>query len=394
MCSNIPICIEIMKKEGASIQAIQEKTFKILPYTLEKYNFLQNVVTEEFLNLQHNLIMKQPRMTVVEIGNRMSKNTEKVLEMMQGQGRYIYVDEYSKNLELARRKFGKYKNFDVCEYDFKQTGLYQENLYKKADLIILDNVLHRALDIDKTLINIRRMLKPDGKLVIREYTKNNILMLCTVVFLEENYSGILDERRYQGTPLLNAEKWSEKLLDSGFKNVSVATVDVEDYEGVGDSIILATNSGMVENISMNKVLEQLQNELPAYMIPRKTYFLEKFPLTENGKINKQALMAEIQLPKVSNRNIELLNNDLTDIEKKVLDILSNLLGFRKISKESSFFELGGDSLKAIKFVNGIREEFNIEYNLGDLFEDPYIKDIAMIVEEKKSSIFVEEEGII
>ena len=151
---------------------------------------------------------------------------------------------------------------------------------------------------------------------------------------------------------------------------------------------------MVENISMNKVLEQLQNELPAYMIPRKTYFLEKFPLTENGKINKQALMAEIQLPKVSNRNIELLNNDLTDIEKKVLDILSNLLGFRKISKESSFFELGGDSLKAIKFVNGIREEFNIEYNLGDLFEDPYIKDIAMIVEEKKSSIFVEEEGII
>ena len=68
MCSNIPICIEIMKKEGASIQAIQEKTFKILPYTLEKYNFLQNVVTEEFLNLQHNLIMKQPRMTVVEIG--------------------------------------------------------------------------------------------------------------------------------------------------------------------------------------------------------------------------------------------------------------------------------------------------------------------------------------
>ena len=105
-------------------------------------------------------------------------------------------------------------------------------------------------------------------------------------------------------------------------------------------------------------------------------------------------MAEIQLPKVSNRNIELLNNDLTDIEKKVLDILSNLLGFRKISKESSFFELGGDSLKAIKFVNGIREEFNIEYNLGDLFEDPYIKDIAMIVEEKKSSIFVEEEGII
>ncbi len=394
MYANIPICIEIMKKKGVNIQVVQDKTFKMLPNTLEKFNYLQTVVTEEFLNLQHDIITKQPGITVVEIGNRMNKNTERVLEMLQGQGRYIYIDEYLQNLELAKQRFGHYINFDICEYDFKQTALYQEKLYKKADLIILDNVLHRANNIDKVLLNIRRMLKPNGKLLIREFTKSSILVLCTVVFLEENYSGIIDERKETGTSLLNAEKWSEKLLDSGFKNVEMVTVNEDDYEGAGDSIILATNSEMIEIISINEVLEQLKKELPVYMIPKNTYFLEKFPITTNGKINKQALVAEVQLSKAVNHNEELWDDKLTDIERKVIGVLCDILEIRKIYKESNFFELGGDSLKAIKFVNTIKEEFNIEYSLGDLFEYPYIKDIAMSIEEKKSSMFTEEEGIV
>ena len=85
---------------------------------------------------------------------------------------------------------------------------------------------------------------------------------------------------------------------------------------------------------------------------------------------------------------------MTDVEKKIVDILKEITGYKAISKESNFFELGGDSLRAIKFTNVIKEKFNLEYSIGDLFEHPCIKDIAVTIEGRSSSNTIEEEGII
>lgn len=64
----------------------------------------------------------------------------------------------------------------------------------------------------------------------------------------------------------------EKIIESGFKDVNIVSVDVNDYKGAGDCLIMATNSGVIEKVTDKEVREKLQSKLPSYMIPENTYF--------------------------------------------------------------------------------------------------------------------------
>jgi acyl transferase domain-containing protein/ubiquinone/menaquinone biosynthesis C-methylase UbiE len=124
---------------------------------------------------------KNPQATVLEIGGGTGGCTRSVLEALSGDGSmssvrfasYTFTDISSGFFETAREKFGawgdliSYKKLDI-ESNPEEQG-FECHSY---DLIIACQVLHATAAMDKTMINVRKLLKPGGTLVMVETTRD------------------------------------------------------------------------------------------------------------------------------------------------------------------------------------------------------------------------------
>jgi non-ribosomal peptide synthetase component F/acyl carrier protein len=123
----------------------------------------------------------------------------------------------------------------------------------------------------------------------------------------------------------------------------------------------------------------LISELPPFMVPDYYFQMENLPYKENGKLDLKALpgpeMAVAggsDIPSAS----EEIEMKLIAIWQDILDINRNQLGLR-----SHFFELGGNSLKAIIMVQKIHQQFHVRVPLPELFRKPNIKELAAYIRE-------------
>ena len=136
---------------------------------------------------------------------------------------------------------------------------------------------------------------------------------------------------------------------------------------------------MLTPVTLRKYLKE---RLPQYMIPSAFVLMEKFPLTSNGKIDRQAL------PNFSYENIQPAHDFVrphTETEKALAAIWTELLKVENIGISDDFFELGGHSLLAIKAVSRIRDIFEVDLQTQTLFENPTITGLSKILTEAKGS---------
>jgi amino acid adenylation domain-containing protein len=116
--------------------------------------------------------------------------------------------------------------------------------------------------------------------------------------------------------------------------------------------------------------------LPAVMIPTSFVFLERIPLTANGKLDRQALPPP-----------EFIDNETrrehlaprSAIEAELTRIWSEVLGIGNISVFDNFFDLGGQSLLATRVVSRIRHHLNMECPLRLMFEMPNLAALSAIL---------------
>ncbi|MEH1952593.1 non-ribosomal peptide synthetase [Nostoc sp.] len=120
----------------------------------------------------------------------------------------------------------------------------------------------------------------------------------------------------------------------------------------------------------------LKTKLPDYMIPGAFVFLEAFPLTPNGKINRRALPA----PDADQRNLEVdFVAPRTPTEQELATIWVEVLKLKQVGIHDNFFELGGHSLLATQVISRLREAFYLNFPLRYLFENPTIAELAQKV---------------
>lgn len=99
--------------------------------------------------------------------------------------------------------------------------------------------------------------------------------------------------------------------------------------------------------------EHLKKKLPEYMAPAAFVFLEKLPLTNNGKVDQKALpVPDDQRPEFTARFVE----PRTPAEKTLAAIWSKVLRIKQVGINDNFFELGGDSILSIQIVSLARRE--------------------------------------
>jgi amino acid adenylation domain-containing protein len=121
----------------------------------------------------------------------------------------------------------------------------------------------------------------------------------------------------------------------------------------------------------------LGRQLPGYMVPESFVLLSALPLNASGKIDRSAL----PLPNSTNilRDVSSIE-PRTPIEKRVAEIVENLLGVQHIGAEDNFFLLGGHSLLGTQLIARIHDKFGIEVSLRVLFDSPTIAELSSHIE--------------
>src|SRR5215469_15297604 len=126
-------------------------------------------------------------------------------------------------------------------------------------------------------------------------------------------------------------------------------------------------------VNASELRAWLKQRLPEYMVPAAIVELHAFPLTPNGKLDRQALpRPEYARPELETES-QLAR---TPTEEVLSAIWSDVMKLSPIDVDRNFFELGGHSLLATQVVARIREVFQVEVPLRALFESPTIAGLA------------------
>jgi acyl carrier protein len=121
----------------------------------------------------------------------------------------------------------------------------------------------------------------------------------------------------------------------------------------------------------------LKRSLPDYMIPAVFMCLESFPLTANGKIDRKAL----PLPAISEGETTG-TPPRTPTEERIAEIWRDVLKVASVSIHDDFFALGGHSILAIQVTARVRDMFECDLPVAQLFESPTIAQLAAALEAK------------
>ncbi|MGA9527480.1 MAG: amino acid adenylation domain-containing protein [Terriglobales bacterium] len=134
-------------------------------------------------------------------------------------------------------------------------------------------------------------------------------------------------------------------------------------------------------LSSTSLIEGLKTTLPDYMVPSVFVHLDKFPLTPNAKLDRNAL------PRPKGERPVLAQDFIapkTDAEKRLATLWSELLQIEQIGVDDSFFDLGGNSLAAVRMVRHYESRFGLEIPPVKVFQYLTIARLAEFLETHES----------
>ncbi|WP_287295711.1 non-ribosomal peptide synthetase [Moorena sp. SIO2C4] len=156
------------------------------------------------------------------------------------------------------------------------------------------------------------------------------------------------------------------------EKVVVARKDQADQKRLVAYIV----SKQEQELTSSQLRQFLKQKLPDYMIPSGFAFLEKFPLTPNGKVDRRALPELDQ----SNRPQEAgFVSPRNSLELQLSQIWSDLLNVHPVGVNDNFFDLGGHSLLAVDLMARIKQQFGTNLPLASLFTEPTIENQASLL---------------
>ena len=133
-----------------------------------------------------------------------------------------------------------------------------------------------------------------------------------------------------------------------------------------------TRAGLAEQLRA-----MMKARLPEYMVPSALVFMDAFPLTGNGKLDRSALPAPEPVSEARGAEAALR----TPTEEALAEIWRDLLEREEVWRTDDFFELGGHSLVATRVASRIREVFQLQLPLATIFEASRLEDLARRIDE-------------
>ena len=152
---------------------------------------------------------------------------------------------------------------------------------------------------------------------------------------------------------------------AGLDGVDQAVVIArEDHPG--DKRLVGYITGTADTTGLRAALAQ---RLPPYMVPAAVVAVETLPLTPNGKIDRKALPA----PDYTDTD---RYRAASPVEEILAGIYARVLGLERVGLDDSFFDLGGDSLLAMRLIAAINTSLDAHLSVRAVFDAPSVGQLA------------------
>jgi acyl carrier protein len=125
----------------------------------------------------------------------------------------------------------------------------------------------------------------------------------------------------------------------------------------------------------------MKRHIAEYMVPAAFMFLDRFPLSVNGKIDQR------KLPKPRFGDIDRGATYLAprdNMEQVIAAEIADLLDVARVGVADDFFALGGYSLVAGKLLRTVQKRFSVELELADFYQRPTVAGLAERVRQLRS----------
>jgi yersiniabactin nonribosomal peptide/polyketide synthase len=184
----------------------------------------------------------QPAYRVLEVGGGTGGTTSWLLPALSEQPNvtYVFTDISPIFTRRAEQKFAGCAFMEYREFDLQESAEAQGFLAGDYDLIVAANVIHATQHVGYTLVNLLPLLKPGGKLLMREITRP--MRLFDFVF-GTLVPPLRDEAARGGEVFLTTSRWREQCLAAGFARVEWLPEDGAITSDMSEHIVLATAPG-------------------------------------------------------------------------------------------------------------------------------------------------------
>ena len=148
--------------------------------------------------------------------------------------------------------------------------------------------------------------------------------------------------------------------------------------GKGDRLIAFYTNEPGQAVELAQLREFLRDRLPAYMVPDAFVLLEAMPQLPNGKLDRRALLetqGELQQSGMYEPPASPTERTLAAIWAHVVEVPAERIG-----RQTHFFDIGGHSLSAMRVLARIKDLFQVELGLSEIFDEPRLSSIAAAID--------------
>ncbi|KAJ3942857.1 uncharacterized protein N0V96_007086 [Colletotrichum fioriniae] len=234
----------ILRKQVAPLEVMMEGN---LLYDFYEKALRCNRSYEQVQKLVHIYSMKHPRAKVLEVGGGTGGCTRSVLNGLSENtpdhrrrfSSYTFTDVSAGFFEAAAKKFEDFGDMITFrKLDIEVDPVEQSFEPCSYDLIVACQVLHATKNMEKTMRNVRKLLKKGGQLILVETTKDTLDV--QLIFGALPGWWLAEEAERKGGPNLTLDHWGRVLANTGFSGVDLDMRDMEDPANYSFSVMTST----------------------------------------------------------------------------------------------------------------------------------------------------------
>lgn len=309
---------------------------------------------------------------ITQINNQ--PGPQKIAFIQPGEGYLIdYMTKYLENMELLTifdtsqlsldELKKKYKDkADRFSYRLYQEEYQEENSIGEFDRIIMVNSIHQFDDLNRTLRNIKLMLKKEGCLHLIDFNQMDAVSLLTAIFFQEQYLNVNNHMRneffykldYVKDCINNLYEKKELVVLDNEKAFYIQAENTKDYLKIKEKIMADIGLPVAHTLYLSGCFgPEKRNEI-----------IEKYIKQDEPDTDEAALTSQ------------------EDISNRLEMILKKNLKLDHLNMNSNYFKLGGNSLSATKLIVDIKNSFNCQIKLNEVFENADFSDLLKLIIDK------------
>ncbi|WP_441741173.1 condensation domain-containing protein, partial [Inquilinus sp. 2KB_12] len=160
------------------------------------------------------------------------------------------------------------------------------------------------------------------------------------------------------------------------------------HPGIRDAVVVVRDGRLVGYVAADAapdeaaVKAQLATSLPDYMVPSKLVWLERLPVSANGKLDRKALPDPEWESSAGHAEPE------GETEQAIARIWRDVLGLQHVSRDDNFFTVGGDSIQSLQVIARARQQ-GLALTPRDMFQHQTVQALAAVARRQVSMLAVE-----